>query len=193
MDNELCCLRHGVFNLGFLAVKTTGQGREFIDWWADRLRRFCYDEIPNGLFTDQRRVDLAPAYFDDIAIVREPEFNVATWNLTHRRATGRAPYEIGINGEPLVFYHFSGFDSGTQQVMLDRYGRTAPCSSTCESGTSRGARSSASRPWAKPRVSTTRSTTGNWHHGPDGWFTGSRRRPGQHFPDPYETNDPRLV
>ena len=119
-------MRHGVYNLGFLAVRTTGQGRRFIDWWADRLRQFCYDEVPNGLFTDQRWVDLAPAFFDDIAIVREPEFNVATWNLTHRRATGTAPYEILINDRPLVFYHFSGFDSGAQRSMLDRYGAHSP-------------------------------------------------------------------
>ncbi len=126
LDNEICCLRHGVYNLGFLAVRMTGQGRRFIDWWADRLRQFCYDEVQNGLFTDQRWVDLAPAYFDDIAIVREPEYNVATWNLTHRRGTGSAPYEIRINDRPLVFYHFSGLDSGAQRSMLDRYGAHSP-------------------------------------------------------------------
>jgi hypothetical protein len=126
VDNEVCCLRHGVYNLGFLAVRMTGQGRQFIDWWAERLRLFCYDEVPNGLFTDQRWVDLALAFFDDIGIVREPQYNVAAWNLTSRRATGSAPYEIAINGRPLVFYHFSGFDSGAQKVMLERYGAHSP-------------------------------------------------------------------
>jgi hypothetical protein len=126
LDNELCCLRHGVFNLGFLAVRMTGQGRQFISWWADRTRRFCYDEVAIGLFTDQRWVDLAPAFFDDIAIIRDPQYNVATWNLTHRRATGRAPFDIEINGRPLIFYHFSGFDSGAQKVMLERYGQHSP-------------------------------------------------------------------
>jgi hypothetical protein len=126
VDNEHCCLRHGVYNLGFLAVRTTAEGRRFIDWWADRLRRYCFDDVPNGLFTDQRWVDLAPALFEDIAIVRDPQFNVATWNLTHRRATGRAPYEIHVNGHPLVFYHFSGFDSGAQEAMLRRYGSHSP-------------------------------------------------------------------
>lgn len=120
LDNEHCCLRHGVYNLGFLAVRMTGQGRQFIDWWADRLRRFCYDDVPAGLFTDQRWVDLAPAFFDDIAIIRDPQYNVATWNLTHRRATGRVPYDVEINARPLVFYHFSGFDSGDQKNMLER-------------------------------------------------------------------------
>jgi lipopolysaccharide biosynthesis glycosyltransferase len=126
LDNEQCSLRHGVYNLGFLAVKMQGQGRRFVDWWAERLRSYCYDEIENGLFTDQRWVDLAPAFFDDIAIVREPQYNVATWNLTHRHATGRAPYEIEINGKPLVFYHFSGLDNGDQKAMLDRYGAHSP-------------------------------------------------------------------
>jgi hypothetical protein len=126
LDNEHCCLRHGVYNLGFLAVRMSGHDRRFISWWADRLRRFCYDDVPNGLFTDQRWVDLAPALFEDIGIIREPEYNVATWNLTHRRATGRAPYDIRINGRPLVFYHFSGFDSGAQKVMLERYGQHSP-------------------------------------------------------------------
>ena len=126
LDNEHCCLRHGVYNLGFLAVRMTGQGRQFIDWWADRLRRFCYDEVPAGLFTDQRWVDLAPAFFDDIAIIRDPQYNVATWNLTHRRATGRVPYDVEINARPLVFYHFSGFDSGNQKIMLKRYGVDSP-------------------------------------------------------------------
>jgi len=126
LDNEHCCLQHGVFNLGFLAVRMEGQGTHFINWWADRLRHACYDDVPAGLFTDQKWVDLAPAFFDDIAILREPQYNVSTWNLTHRVATGQAPDHIQINGQPLVFYHFSGFDSGAQKIMLDRYGRKSP-------------------------------------------------------------------
>jgi hypothetical protein len=126
VENEISCLKHGVYNLGFLGVRMTEQGMRFASWWADRLLDHCYDDIPNGLFTDQRWVDLAPALFDDIAILRDPHYNVATWNLTHRRATGRAPFEIQINGKPLVFYHFSGLDSGDQEAMLDRYGSHSP-------------------------------------------------------------------
>jgi hypothetical protein len=126
IDNEICSLAHGVYNLGFLAVRRTDQGLRFARWWADRLRQFCHDDKPRGLFTDQRWVDLAPAFFDDIAILRDPGFNVATWNLTHRKATGEAPWNVRINGRPLVFYHFSGFDSGAQLTMLDRYGKESP-------------------------------------------------------------------
>lgn len=126
LDNEICALQHGIFNLGFLAVRATEQGRRFLDWWSARLLRFCHDDIPRGLFTDQRWIDLAPGFFPDVGVIRAPQCNVATWNLTHRKAHGRAPYEIQIDGRPLVFFHFSGLDSGAQEVMLARYGRESP-------------------------------------------------------------------
>ncbi len=126
VDNEICSLKHGVFNLGFLAVKNSGEGRRFIDWWAARLSEFCYDDIAGGLFTDQRWVDLAPCFFEDIHVAREPIYNVATWNLTHRQAIGSIKDGVMINGLPLCFYHFSGFDSGAQEIMLGVYGGHSP-------------------------------------------------------------------
>ncbi|ADV60613.1 hypothetical protein Isop_0016 [Isosphaera pallida ATCC 43644] len=126
VDNEICSLAHGVYNLGFLGVRRTEEGLKFVRWWADRLRLFCHDDIPRGLFTDQRWVDLAPAFFDGIGVLRDPGYNVATWNLSTRRATGQSPWNIQINGRPLVFYHFSGLDSGAQLTMLERYGRESP-------------------------------------------------------------------
>lgn len=121
IDNEIASLKHGVFNLGFLGVRTSAEGMRFLNWWAERLRYFCHDDIAGGLFTDQRWLDLAPAFFEDIAILREPIYNVATWNLTHRPVTGSLEQGLAINGEPISFYHFSGFDGGAQEIMLKKY------------------------------------------------------------------------
>lgn len=125
-DNELASLLHGVFNLGFLGVRNTSEGRRFSRWWSERLLTYCHDDLPNGIFTDQKWVNLAPCFFDDVGILRSPAFNVATWNLTNRKATGSLQSGILINGEPLGFYHFSGFDSGDQITMLQRYGKESP-------------------------------------------------------------------
>ncbi len=126
VDNEFSALQHGVYNLGFAGVKNSEEGRRFASWWCDRLQAFCYDEIASGLFTDQRWADLIPAYFTDHKILRDPGYNVATWNLTHRAVTGSLRDGLLVNGQPLVFYHFSGFDSGSQQRMLHKYGGTMP-------------------------------------------------------------------
>ncbi|CDI01542.1 conserved hypothetical protein [Candidatus Competibacter denitrificans Run_A_D11] len=121
IDNEIGSLKYGVFNLGFLGIRASGEGLRFLNWWAERLRDFCHDDIAGGLFTDQRWIDLAPAFFADLHILRAPSYNVATWNLTHRTAAGSLEKGITINSEPLSFYHFSGFDGGAQEIMLKKY------------------------------------------------------------------------
>jgi hypothetical protein len=126
LDNEVCALQHGIYNLGFLGVKNSPEGRRFANWWAERLSHFCYDDIPNGLFTDQRWIDMVPAYFEDICILRDPVYNVCTWNLNHRKVGGCLRDGISVNGRPVVFYHFSGLDSGAQEGMLKKYGTDMP-------------------------------------------------------------------
>lgn len=126
LDNEISALKHGIYNLGFIGVRCEGEGLRCLQWWSDRLLAFCRDDIPGGLFTDQRWADHIPAMFDKVKVLRDPQYNVATWNLSNRRATGQAPDRLLINGQPLGFYHFSGFDSGAQAAMLDIYGKASP-------------------------------------------------------------------
>ncbi len=120
-DNELSALQHGVFNLGFMAARTHGQGLQFLSWWAHRLQHYCIDDIPSGLFTDQRWCDLAPAYFDRLHIVRDPGYNVATWNIAHRPLSRDGSGCLWAGDQPLRFYHFTGYDSGEGYGMLSRY------------------------------------------------------------------------
>jgi hypothetical protein len=127
VDNEICSLKHGIYNLGFLGIRKGAEGMRFVRWWRDRLLEFCYDDIPGGLFTDQRWVDLAPAFFEDVHILRDKTYNVATWNLTHRDVRLNHDGMLVIDDSPIKFFHFSGFDSGDQEVMLKKYaGENSP-------------------------------------------------------------------
>jgi GT2 family glycosyltransferase/glycosyltransferase involved in cell wall biosynthesis len=125
-DNEISFLRYGLYNLGFIGVKNSPEGKRFSSWWKERLTDYCYSDLSGGLFTDQRWVDLVPSFFSDVEIIRDPTCNVATWNISNRSIQGSVPDGLTVNGNPLVFYHFSGFDSGAQQKMLDKYGKTMP-------------------------------------------------------------------
>lgn len=121
IDEEICSLKHGVYNFGFFAVKNDNNGLRFLNWWNERLMNFCYDDIPNGLFTDQKWGDLIPALFDFAKVVRDVEYNVATWNLATRKISGDDKYGWMVNGRPLKFYHFTGFDSGAHRIMLSQH------------------------------------------------------------------------
>ena len=119
-DNELGSMRFGVFNLGFIAVRSDGAGRQFAEWWAAQLRRACYDDAKAGLFTDQRYIDLVPGLFDGVAILRDPGCNVASWNLSTRRVEIGVDGGITVNGAPLRFMHFTKINS-VGDVMIERY------------------------------------------------------------------------
>lgn len=121
LDNEICSLAHGIYNLGFLAVRSDEQGRRFGRWWRERLLAHCVDDKERGLFTDQRWCDLVPAFFDRHVILRHPAYNVATWNLNQRTVRVAEDGRILVNGEPLAFYHFTGCDSGAGRIRLRKY------------------------------------------------------------------------
>lgn len=125
-DNEICSLRHGVFNLGFVAAANRPEGIAFSRFWRDRLQAYCRDDKNRGLFTDQKWCDLAPAYFPSLGIVRDPGCNAASWNLTDRRITRDSSGRYLANGAPLRFYHFTGYDSGMGRVMSSIYGANMP-------------------------------------------------------------------
>ena len=112
----------GTYNLGFVAVGAGG--RAFLDWWADRCRRDCLAAVPEGLFVDQRWVDLAVGYFPPV-VLRDPGVDVAYWNLDERPpeavdddAAGGRRWQVG--GAPLRVFHFSGYDPD-EPHLLSRY------------------------------------------------------------------------
>jgi hypothetical protein len=86
----------------------------------------CRAEVAKGLFTDQKWVNFAPVFFEGVAILKSPRHNVATWNLTNRRMTGDFATGFAVDGEPLGFYHFTGFDSGAHKIMAVKNAAASP-------------------------------------------------------------------
>jgi glycosyltransferase involved in cell wall biosynthesis/2-polyprenyl-3-methyl-5-hydroxy-6-metoxy-1,4-benzoquinol methylase len=113
----------GAYNLGFIGVKRATETNEFLQWWAERLRDHCRIDHTRALFTDQRWIDLVPGYFPSTAILRDPTYNVAYWNL-HERTLQQRARRFLINGKPLAFFHFSGFDPAKPNVLSRHQTRT---------------------------------------------------------------------
>lgn len=108
-SHEIAALKHGTFNLGFFAVANRGSGQEYIRWWTDRLINYSHIDFNSGLFTDQKWCNIAPYIFENVHVLRDRSYNVATWNMTNRSLSRRESGEWLVNEKPLRFYHFSGF------------------------------------------------------------------------------------
>ncbi len=109
VPSEQAVLLVGIYNLGFIGVSSETEADRFLLWWSDRLRHQCIEDTAHGLFVDQRWIDLVPALFEDVLILKDLRCNVAYWNLHERRLTREAGL-YHVNDQLLLFYHFSGFN-----------------------------------------------------------------------------------
>jgi glycosyltransferase involved in cell wall biosynthesis len=107
--SEIDILLSGTYNLGFLGLAKSDAAARLLTWWQERLYDRCVVAHDEGLFTDQRWMDLVPGFFDDAHVLRGPGYNVAYWNLHCRRVTVERD-RVRVNGEPAFFFHFSGLD-----------------------------------------------------------------------------------
>lgn len=105
--SDIDFLRTGSYNLGFIAFRKTPEAARMLDWWESRCLAYGFNDLGFGTFVDQKWIDLVPAYFDGVSIVKHPGCNVAYWNLHERKLTEEGG-RIEVNGEELCFFHFSG-------------------------------------------------------------------------------------
>ncbi len=117
IDMELSSTAHGIYNLGFLAVRKCEESQKFVDWWTKRLGLFCYDDIPRGIFTDQKWVDLAPCFFD-VEILKHRGYDFSIWSLLDCGLEERDG-KYFVKGDPLRFIHFSGHGAMAEKCMRE--------------------------------------------------------------------------
>lgn len=113
----------GAYNLGFIALRRSAVTSEFLRWWEERLQDGCRIDVAKGLFTDQKWIDLVPSLFPSTAILRDPTYNVAFWNL-HERSVTREDDELLVNGRPAAFFHISGFNPAKPGTLSKHQTRT---------------------------------------------------------------------
>lgn len=117
VENEIGALKHGIYNLGFIAVSNGLEGQRFAEWWSRRLYDYCYEDVPSGLYTDQRWCDLIPAFFSNSKILHDPGYNVACWNLSSRPIKFEVDGTITAGGQALRFFHFTKINAAGEEVL----------------------------------------------------------------------------
>jgi len=107
--SDVSIVQSGTYNLGFIGLRRGAVADRLLSWWSEKLFMDCVVDIPRGLFVDQKWIDLVPGFFPSHAIIHDPTYNVAYWNLHERTLSVSDDGAYIVEGVPLTFFHFSGY------------------------------------------------------------------------------------
>jgi len=109
-------LKYGLYNGGCVGICKTPSAREFLEWWMERLTKLCLANVP-GLYHDQAWLNFVPLLFGEVNILRDPEVNIAYWNLHERHLQLVAEESATVDGNRVPFLHLSGWDWHKPEIV----------------------------------------------------------------------------
>lgn len=104
-------LRAGQFNLGFVGIAGSANGRAMLDWWKQVCIDRCIFDPGYRFFVDQFWAAAFASFAERLCVLRHPGANVAYWNLFQREVAKAQDNTWRVDGQPLLFFHFSGLST----------------------------------------------------------------------------------
>lgn len=100
-------IRAGQFNLGYVGVSGSSESLELLKWWQSVCIEKCIFHHAHKFFVDQFWAAIFPSFIEKAYILRDPQYNVAYWNIFQRNLELKDGKWL-VDGGELKFFHFSG-------------------------------------------------------------------------------------
>lgn len=96
---------HGIYNVGLLSFRKDSVGQECLRWWCNRCLDWCYDQVEDGCFADQKYLDDWPVRFPGVVVLQHKGAGLAPWNVENYFLHSEKR-QVLADSQPLVFFHF---------------------------------------------------------------------------------------
>ncbi|MFI5118949.1 MAG: hypothetical protein ACHQM4_00965 [Thermoanaerobaculia bacterium] len=109
--------RYGTYNAGCIYWRADDDtARQCVTDWRRDCVDWCREEVrADGRFMNQGYLNRWPRRYAGVHVIRHPGVNLAPWNIDGH-LLARKGEGITVDGQPLIFYHYSG-------VMRDSEGQ----------------------------------------------------------------------
>jgi len=99
---------YGPFNAGFGIWRNDDEGNRCARDWVAQCLDWCRNEVDaEGRFMNQGYLARWPQTYDGVKISTHPGSNLAPWNIGTHRLQVTTKDRVLVDGEALVFHHFS--------------------------------------------------------------------------------------
>jgi hypothetical protein len=105
-----CLFTDGFFNAGFIGANNLSI--KALEWWADMVLYNCSITKQEGIFLDQKYLDILALEYNDITtIINHNGCNISHWNILEQKI------------EAPIFFHFSGGKTHQQihPLLIENY------------------------------------------------------------------------
>lgn len=97
--------RDGIYNAGFIGVSKGAE--DALNWWANTCLYKVTKSYIQGMFDDQKYLDMMPVVEPSTKVIAHQGCNVAYWNIKEAKRKNTSG-EVKINGKyPVVFIHYA--------------------------------------------------------------------------------------
>ena len=100
--------RFGLYNVGWVSVRSREDGIQALRWWRERCIEWCYDRVEGDRFADQRYLDRLPEMFGGVHVISHLGANLAPWNFADCDLEWRDGEVVIERRYKLLFFHFYG-------------------------------------------------------------------------------------
>lgn len=111
----------GKYCVQFVYFKNDTNGVSALKWWKEACLTWCYSNLENGKFGDQKYLDYFAERFDHICEIDNRGVGIAYWNMAQYRYEDGKVFYKG-NQWPIVFFHYSGINvSLIEETLILRH------------------------------------------------------------------------
>jgi hypothetical protein len=96
----------GRYNVGLLVFRNTAAGMSCLQTWRKQCLERCTYHPKTDRFGDQQYLDDWPTRYEGVVTLRPGTADLAPWNLDNYSLSAERGKPL-VNGEPLLFFHFS--------------------------------------------------------------------------------------
>lgn len=115
----------GLYSSDFMGFRRSDETRRMLAWWQDRVTERAYIDFCAGLCLDQLWLMHVPIFFRDVAVVKNPGWHVALWNLFDRQLqqteTGWLVNSPALTSLPLLFANLKGLHNPDEGLFTRQY------------------------------------------------------------------------
>lgn len=121
-ESDICYIREGIFNLGFVAFSANKNVFNFLKWWRLKLINEGYFSYSKNLFYDQLWMNMSIAFLRKVSVLYHPGYNIAGWNLFERKLIQiEGTNYVNEKQTKLIFFHFSGVTFDKNDLFISKH------------------------------------------------------------------------